>query len=657
VNPLKEHNNWSEFATEISKLIFFWFFGTVFFQLHRLILILIFKNQIDVSSGWPEFYKTISMGFRFDSTVIAYFILIPFITCLILSPFGKIDFAIRARKFFQLLFIIIAPIVSVVSINYFREYNDQFNQFLFVGLYDDKKAIIETVYNHFHPFLNLFLVIFAITISVFIFKYFEKINLVSGYIQRIKRIPYRILFILIIIILFVGSIRGSFGSRPAMRKWSDVTMDQFLNKTIINPFRSLQYAIGDFKKINKIGGSNPFGEVTEYFTSPEYNTVSDIITKTSEGPIIKKPKHIFVIIMESLDMWPLIDKYASFNVAPNVKYFSEHGFNFPNFLPSSNSTMNSFGSIVTGIPYTGVNISKIGAIGEPYPSSIFTQFEDLGYVTNFFYGGFLSWQNIGNLVSNQGADNLFSAADAGGKTESGVWGIDDDMLFDLVINSIDGNRNSLNIILTTSYHPPYTIDVYEKGFMYKSKDDLPSEAQTNYDGAMSILALGHLWYSDKAIGDFVEEVEKEYPNSIFCFTGDHYGRRFINSNPNLRETSEVPFIIYGNDIEPKTYDSPGSHFDILPTLIEMVAPKGFKYFAFGNSLSNNQKDKIGIGYQKVISKSEIQYFSTSSDIQSFDLDTNNLSYIKKSRYISDYNKLLSLAWHYTVRGNILNAEK
>ena len=79
----------------------------------------------------------------------------------------------------------------------------------------------------------------------------------------------------------------------------------------------------------------------------------------------------------------IIEKYSEFGIATNLKNIGSKGVSFTNFLPASASTMNSFGAIITGIPYTGVNISKIGAINKPYPSSIFNQFKNLGYRNKF----------------------------------------------------------------------------------------------------------------------------------------------------------------------------------------------------------------------------------------------------------------------------------
>lgn len=192
------------------------------------------------------------------------------------------------------------------------------------------------------------------------------------------------------------------------------------------------------------------------------------------------------------------------------------------------------------------------------------------------------------------------------------------------------------------------------GFQYRTEQDLPSKAQTQYTGAMPLKALGHIWYSDKSIGDFVSQAEDKYDKSLYCFTGDHFGRRFINSKPNLFEKSTVPFIIYGSDVKAQINTTPGSHVDIIPTLVEMIAPKNYKYYSFGNSLFFNSDNKLGIGYHKIISKNELQYFSKNSDIQTYNFKTGTNSYISKSDFETEYRKFLSLSWHFTVIGDSIN---
>jgi len=42
--------------------------------------------------------------------------------------------------------------------------------------------------------------------------------------------------------------------------------------------------------------------------------------------------------------------------------------------------------------------------------------------------------------------------------------VDDEYLLDFVVNTVDDSRPSFNIIMTTSYHPPYNVDVWARDF-------------------------------------------------------------------------------------------------------------------------------------------------------------------------------------------------
>jgi len=643
---LSNNLKWNNFLKEISNIIFFWFFAILFFLIYRLSFICIYSNEIDWSNFSGNIFQALITGFRFDTMVTSYFVIIPLLTSLIAGPLNKIKIAQSFRFVFQHLFIFLSSLICITTINYYQEYNNQFNHFLFLGLYDDLDAVFKTIIEHFNPYLNLFIFLVSIYISRKILQFYKDKTFIYNILKKIK-LP-KIIVLSLVLILFTLSIRGSIELRPIMRQWSYVTNDEFLNKTIVNPFKSLLYAREDFNELNANlpDGKNPFGKVTDLW---EEKTVCKNIERISKGALIKQPKQIFLIVMESYDSWPLEDKYRGLGMSKNLSEIADNGIYFNNFLPASESTMNSIASVITGIPYSGVSQSQIGAINPRYCSSIFDQFEKLGYQTNFFYGGLLSWNNINNLFKKQGVENQYSAVDMGGKNESGIWGIEDEKLFDLVTKTVDSKNNSFNIILTTSYHPPYSINLKEKGFPYNSISDIPDEMLKYYDGSMDLKELGHLWYSDKCIGDFVKNAEKKFSNALFCFTGDHYGRRFINSKPNLKEKSLVPFIIYGSLVKDSICNTPGSHIDIFPTLVEMISPKGFNYYSFGESLFNT-KD-IGIGKVRSITKKSLEYYPKSSKIISFNLTNNKTSKLDSSLSLLEYKKLNSLGWHYTLKGD------
>lgn len=647
---------WNGFLKELSNLIFFWFFGVIFFALFRITFILFFHKKITHTFDLADYANVFLMGFRFDCVAIAYFLLLPFLLLLVLSPFGKFNIIKIVRKIHQVLFLILSTLICVVTINYFKEYGDQFNNFLFLALYDDQKAVFNTILVDFHPIINSIIMIVVIVLGIYIFRYFEKKDWIYRLLNKIKFPKSKFAVTFLFIVLFIFGIRGSVSSIPVLREYSGISSDPFLNKTIINPFLSLKYAIKDFTKVNLLSDKNPYMDAKLFKATFPQNKVTDVIVKTAKGPTIEKPKQIFIIVMESYDSWPLMDKYLPFNFSSQLNAIAKNGTHFTNFLPSGNTTIDSFGAIMTNVPNCGINLSHIGTVHEPFQSSIFTQFKKLGYQTNFYYGGFLSWENIGDLSKYYGVDRIFSGVDGGGKTDTGGWGIEDEKLFNLVMKHTDKNKYSLNIILTTSYHAPYTVDLEAKGYPYKSTDDFPPSVKKYYDGAMNNKELGHLWYGDKAIGDFVRNAEKEFDSSIFNFTGDHFGRKFINNKPNLYEKSSVAFIMYGKSIPKSLNFTPGSHIDIMPTLIEMIAPKGFKYYSFGESMFTKGKNE-GIAYDKMIEGNNLYYFPKEANIEKIDLNTFKETNFKRNNLVLKHNKLMALAWYYTMKGNNLKATK
>ena len=110
-----------------------------------------------------------------------------------------------------------------------------------------------------------------------------------------------------------------------------------------------------------------------------------------------------------------------------------------------------------------------------------------------------------------------------------------------VFDNIDENKPSFNIILNTSNHSPFNIDLAAKGFDAEAvKNALPENERNNQE---LIKELGHFWYADKAAGEFIAKVKAKYPDSLFVFVGDHADRYNIDKVPSMYERYTVPLII------------------------------------------------------------------------------------------------------------------
>ena len=135
--------------SEFSNLLFFWFFGVIYFLIFRISFIGLNSSDINPQTEISEFLKVIYMGFRFDITVISYFIVIPLLLNYLLVFLDKMNWVIKTRIFFQKLFIYSTILIIITTLNFYKEYKDQFNHFLFMGLYDDKKAVFQTILKNY----------------------------------------------------------------------------------------------------------------------------------------------------------------------------------------------------------------------------------------------------------------------------------------------------------------------------------------------------------------------------------------------------------------------------------------------------------------------------------------------------------------------------
>ena len=113
---------------------------------------------------------------------------------------------------------------------------------------------------------------------------------------------------------------------------------------------------------------------------------------------------------------------------------------------------------------------------------------------------------------------------------------------------------------------------------------LPVNVQNNED---LLNKLGHYWYTDKVIGNFVEDIETTYPKeNLFVITGDHADRTNIEVKPTLFNRYTVPCIIYGDGITKNILSDEvaSRHVNVWGTIVELIAPQGFEYYSLGKSL-------------------------------------------------------------------------
>ena len=312
--------------------------------------------------------------------------------------------------------------------------------------------------------------------------------------------------------------------------------------------------------------------------------------------IKKKPQHIFFIVGESLDIWPLLKKYKKIRLYTEINKISKTSFFLNSFLPISNSTVFALSSISSGLPDFKTHLNYKIESKKIFISAISPFIKKFGYTSQFFFGGNLSWQNIGNFLKIQGFKKIYGAEDILNLRNENEWGVDDEILFNFVIKKIKKKRKTFNLIMTTSNHPPYTIILKKLNFL---KNKLIQDHINKYGNqSTNPKKIGHHWYNDKCLGKFIKILKKKYTKSLFFITGDHFSKRHLIMDPSVYEKNAVPFFLCGKNIilnmnVPKY--SNGNHLDLFATLSILVMDSNSYAYSNGNTLIQNYKCKSSFG--------------------------------------------------------------
>lgn len=603
--PAAVPNRWATFLTEAQKDFKFWLFAVVWLTAFRVLMLVVFARSLGSAATAGAIGKCLLIGARFDVSVATYWVMPSLLVSgATLFGLGR-RWAQGVRSWVAGLFVVLSTGLGVLAIGFFKEYKDHFNHWIFGLVFDDLGAVLRTVWASYPVIPASAGLVGGIAITWLVLRRMLAQPFVRGdQLQgRLGSWPRQAGALILLGLAVLAAARGSVSRRPVQLKDAAVTGDPVLNKMVVNPYSALRYAVAD--QLRLMCGSDlrvlwPPGDVREAAQvalpgQAAYEDVDALTERVAQGPPGTRPKHIFLIVMESYDAWPLLDRYRSLGLAEGVRALAQKGVLIRAFVSASTGTMTSLGTLITGLPEAGAVVNYQPASRRPFPTSAPLIFKQLGYRTRMFYAGYLSWQRLGDFCADQGFDEIYG----GGHMVRGLvlreWGVEDDQLFDFVLTKLTPDTPSFNVILSAGYHPPFTTDVYGKGFPLRA---VPEDLRPLWEGAVSLVALGHLWFADRCLSNFIVRAEQQLPQPVFAVTGDHWSRHFLNERPNAYECSAVLMLWRGRNILPTVPDPgrlAGSHLDILPTLVELAAPAGYRYHAFGRNLFDPACQQIGWG--------------------------------------------------------------
>lgn len=532
---------------------------------------------------FSDFLNSIIQGTRFDMQYCGYIASV----YLIFSLLGKVV----SRIIFNIVCVLIL-FAELTFIVFFKIYHKNIDLNLFLFKNEETLPLIKTAISENYGIIPA---IFIFFISLFL------LNFIHEKLLKFK-LQIKLKYSLVLFVIFAFSMMLSINQQFSFKAKSlfNVTKaydNAALQASTFGHLKGFGGTIKDYHNLKNISFDyfhvgTPKEAACKFFNiNPCKGNINlyDYIKHTKTDDLFIKPKKIYYIITESLSNWTLDEKFA--NLFNDIYDFNKNKATYIPAINNANSTANSLQAQFMGIYYNqDDNFVKYNQIITP-KTNIITQLKNLGYKSNFYFGGARNWAGVFdftkklNINNNYDKEHIFKEHFENlNYPNQNYWGAYDDFLF--AYTSKNSDDFSFNIVMTTTNHPTYDL-----AFMQKNDFAIPfdkiEKISTKYKNELATV----YWYQ-KTLINWIEKTAKNEPDSLFIITGDHYGRYNIDDSNDLFITNSIPVIFY----YPKAKIYPTckitNHLDIAASIINLVAPKGYEYVSFGASCFSLEEKEI-----------------------------------------------------------------
>ena len=302
---------------------------------------------------------------------------------------------------------------------------------------------------------------------------------------------------------------------------------------------------------------------------------------------LQDPKSLVLIFAESLEATYSRSDIFGDDFTPRLTALASRGVSFADIREVNNT-----GSTITGMvaalcalplrspmPWEHVN-TVLPNVDVPLPreACLGDILAAHGYRTVFMGGAPLGFAGKGKFLAAHGFKEHYGAAYfvplLEDPTYRSGWGIHDDTLFDFAIRKLDALLGeakpfALTLLTLDTHHP----------------SGLPSGSCRPRDGEGTAMEYA-IRCSDQLLGDFIENVRTRDENIVVVLFSDHLAHRNELFSTLRRHASarKLRLSVWGSDIEPLRVAKPGTHYDVMPTVLDFLGFEDWLRHNWGASL-------------------------------------------------------------------------
>lgn len=539
-------------VNEYKVLLYRIFLVYVFFTISRLLFIFFNSELLHIESS-GQLLRLCFYGLRFDTTIILYLNALFIILSII--PYKRSTSVSYQKMLFYIYMISNSIGISLNFVDFiyykFTFSRSTVNIFESVENENNKMALFfNFIVNYWYVF-----VLFFVLLIFWIFLYKRVKVKPIQYPSSPKYYRYSVLFMVLIIFLAVGGIRGDFNksTRPINIVDANNYVDDIAHANVVlnTPFCIVRtISKNSFKKLKFVSRNTIDKEIKP-------------IKHYSDGKM--KKMNVVVIILESfsreylgafnknknikdyVSYTPFLDSLASSSLIFDNAY--TNGLKSIHAMPSILAGIPSFKDAFTSSPYLNTNIESIVSV-----------LNSEGYQTSFFHGapngsmGFLGFSNI------LGYDNYYGMTEYNNDADfDGVWGIWDEKFLQYMSRQLSKQKQPFfSTFFSVSSHEPFQIP---KEYVGKFKE-----------GKVPLHKC--IRYTDYSLKKFFETASKEswFNNTLFVITADHCNQIYYDEYFKTLNRTAIPILFYmpGNK-DFKGVDSDwAQHIDIYPTILDIL---------------------------------------------------------------------------------------
>lgn len=489
---------------------------------------------------------------------------------------------------------------------FYDHFHDTFNATIRLGIHADKKNFADIFFHQHHGGLVLlgipvYLAICVLAARALLMLPHLPYDMIAPP-DGAARIACNVLCFVSAIVLFYWLRYGGTLNHRKKPEWDEVPPrvkeDTLLAKAAMDDLIALELA---WKKRVSDAERHTDDEAWSYLTSilPEHCPRTDhplsLFARSTAGPRVTPPSHIFFLLGESHAQAPLDPMYHRLGLMEASLRFrsSPHTVTMDHMLSAGMTSRPSLVSLFTGLYDSDMEINEMGAFWQrTFPNSLPQLLHRLGYRTEYWYGGYLNHGSMEHFVPAIGFDAWHAGPEICGADAPQTWlGVYDHIFLEEAAARIKASMEDgpvFHFLYTTSNHGPYNMPYEKYGFdLSRVMKGAPEIAARIAHDKKVYRRMASIWYADQALIRFAERMKKDFPDSLIIVTGDHsFGALPYEYDvakrrePTIREAVLTSFAMYHRELTPDMLPSKiGCHMNILPTLLELIAPQGFSYLS------------------------------------------------------------------------------